>query len=115
VADWADADCDWAEDDWGAGEWGADASGENAPGAPPAARGEASLCEGEAVVAAVTGAGGPSCDISAANAPLKPSALAPDCGVAASPGTAGLAVETWADAASMAPGKRLSGDGACCA
>ena len=86
-------------------------------GDPAAPLGEASLDEGdEAAGVGVTGACGPSCDIKAANAPLKPSGLALGCGAAvASPGTAGLAVETWAEAASMAPCGWIVGSGAYCA
>jgi len=80
----------------------------------PAVELAATALEDEAVddvtVVALTGAGGPRTAISAANASLKPSPLRPAAGaLAGSFGSAGLAVVTWAEAASMAPMKRVVG------
>ena len=91
------------------------------PMVTPAVELAATALEDEAVddvtVVALTGAGGPRTAISAANASLKPSPLRPAAGaLAGSFGSAGLAVVTWAEAASMAPMKRVVGKvGACCA
>jgi len=67
--------------------------------------------------AGVTGVGGPSTAIRAAKASLKPSLLRPAAGaLAGSRGSGGFAVVTWAEAASMAPMKRVvRKGGACCA
>jgi hypothetical protein len=80
------------------------------PIAPPDAA--TAEVDGAGVAAtAVMGAGGPMTAIRAANASLKPSPLRAALGaLAGSLGSAGLAVVTWAEAASMAPMKRVVGE-----